>query len=52
MIMPAALKQVTQSKRGKLYCEPSNEIETIDDYDNEEEDPTDEQFADEMDLLL
>ena len=41
-----------ESKRGKLYSEPSNKIETLDGDHDKDEDPTDEQLADEMDLLL
>ena len=41
-----------ESKRGKLYSEPSNDIESLDKDCDNEEDPTDEQLAAEMDLPL
>ena len=41
-----------ETKRGKLYSEPSNDIESLDDNGNDKEDPTDEQLAAEMDLPL
>ena len=39
-----------ESKRGKLYNEPPNEIESLDDDAADEEDPTDEELIAEMDV--
>ena len=41
-----------ESKRGELYSEPSNDIESLDDNGDNEEDPTDEQLAAKIDLPL
>ena len=40
--------RLVESKRGKLYTPPSEEIESLDDNDDEEE-PKDDQLAAEMD---
>ena len=38
-----------ESKRGKLYNEPPDKIESLDDDDADEEDPTEEELIAEMD---